>query len=114
LYSLFIAALVSMLKEELTNADGMFVLVTVASPSSVHLWCLTIRAFWNITIFPLQHANKSVPMHKSLEVQLLRALSLGSFMFEIIMICLVFIPTKGIKFSQPGCNREFGTAIPIS
>jgi hypothetical protein len=50
-------------------------------------------------------------MHKSLEVQLLRALSLGSFIFEIVMICLVFIPTKGIKFSQPGCNRRFGTEI---
>ncbi|KAJ2923408.1 hypothetical protein H1R20_g13685, partial [Candolleomyces eurysporus] len=111
LYSLFIAALVSMLKGELTNADGIFVLVTAGSPSSVYLWYLTVRSFWNTNIFPIQHADKSVPAHKSLEVQLTRALALGSFLFEIVLICLMFIPTKAIKFSQPACNRDFGTAL---
>ncbi|KAJ2914999.1 hypothetical protein MD484_g5432, partial [Candolleomyces efflorescens] len=111
LYSLFIAAVVSMSKGDLTNADGIFVLVTAASPSTLYLWYLTIRSFWNITVFPIRHADKAVPMHKSLEVQVLRVLSLGTIVFEVIMICLVFIRPKGIKFSQPGCNKKFGTEL---
>ncbi|RXW19833.1 hypothetical protein EST38_g6020 [Candolleomyces aberdarensis] len=111
LYSLYIAALVSMLKGELTNADGIFVVVTAGSPASIYLWYLTLRSFWNANVFPIQHANKSVPAHKSLEVQLTRAIVLGSFFFEIALICLMFIPSKAIKFSQPACNKEFGTAL---
>lgn len=111
LYSLFIAALVSMLKGELTNADGIFVLVTAGSPSSVYLWYLTIRSFWNAKVFPIEHADRSVPANKSLEVRLTRLLSLGSLIFEIILIVLVFTPKTGIKFSQPACNQEYGRAL---
>ncbi|RXW22633.1 hypothetical protein EST38_g3216 [Candolleomyces aberdarensis] len=111
LYSLFIAALVSLLRGELTNADGIFVLVTAASPSSLHLWYLTIRSFWNTSIFPIRPAAKSVPAHKSLEVQLTRAFALLSLIFEIILICLMFISTKRIRFSQPACSREYGKAL---
>ena len=108
LYSLFIAALVSMLKGDLTNADGIFVVVTAASPTSFYLWYLSLRSFWNINVFPIQHA--SAP-RKSLEVQLMRTLSLGSLLFEIVLVCLMFIPTKAIKFSQPACNRQYEMAL---
>ncbi|RXW22657.1 hypothetical protein EST38_g3215 [Candolleomyces aberdarensis] len=111
LYSLFIAALVSLLKGELTNADGIFVLVTAASPSSLHLWYLTIRSFWNISAFPIQRADNSAPVCKSLEVQFTRILALLSLIFEITLICLIFIPTNRIRFSQPACSREYGKGL---
>ncbi|KAJ2936263.1 hypothetical protein H1R20_g831, partial [Candolleomyces eurysporus] len=111
LYSLFIAAVVSMSKGELTNADGIFVVVAASSPSSLHLWFLTIRSFWNTSVFPIQPADKSVPAHKSLVIQLTRALALLSLIFEIILIFLILTPTKRIQFSQPACNREYGKAL---
>lgn len=109
LYSLHIASIVSMAKGELSQADSIFVLVTVASPASIYLWYLTIRSFWNITHFPIEHANKNKPMHKSMEVQVVRAISIGSLLFEIVLLCLMFIPSKAIKFSQPACNKQYGS-----
>ncbi|KAJ2929328.1 hypothetical protein H1R20_g7767, partial [Candolleomyces eurysporus] len=110
LYSLYIAALVSMLKGELTNVDGIFTVVTAGSPASIYLWYLTLRSFWNVNVFPIQHADKSVPANKSLEVQLTRAIALGSFFFEFVLIGLMFIPTA-IKFSQPKCNERYGSYL---
>ncbi|KAF5334261.1 hypothetical protein D9611_014580 [Ephemerocybe angulata] len=110
LYSLHIAALVSALKGDLSRGDGIFVIVTVASPATLYLWYYTAKSFWNANHFPIQHENKDKPANQSWEVKIARLFSLGSFLFEIAMICVLFIPNvKGVKFPQTACDKQFGT-----
>jgi hypothetical protein len=44
------------------------------------------------------------------EVGLLCMLSMA---FEIVLICLLFVPSSRIHFSQPSCNREFGKKLVL-
>ncbi|KAF6745827.1 hypothetical protein DFP72DRAFT_756251, partial [Ephemerocybe angulata] len=108
LYSLLIAAMVSVCNGELSRADGIFVIITVASPASLYLWYYSLRSIWNANYFPMQHLDREKPKGRSREVYLARVLSLGSFAFEIAMIFVLFIPNvKGIKFPQAACDQSY-------
>ncbi|KAF6753939.1 hypothetical protein DFP72DRAFT_1127682 [Ephemerocybe angulata] len=110
LYSLLIAGLVSVLKGELSRGDGIFVIVTVASPASLYLWYYSIKSIWKADDFPIEQGNKGKPANQSMEVKILRLVSLGSLVFEIAMICVLFIPkVKNIKFPQTACDMAYGT-----
>ncbi|KAF6744069.1 hypothetical protein DFP72DRAFT_764153, partial [Ephemerocybe angulata] len=110
LYSLLIAALVSVMKGELTRGDGIFVIVTVASPASIYLWYYSFKSIWNANHFPLVHENAEKPANKSWEVKIARLFSLGSLAFTVAMVCVLFIPNiKGVKFPQKACDEVFGT-----
>ncbi|KAF5313592.1 hypothetical protein D9611_010131 [Ephemerocybe angulata] len=112
LYSLLIASLVSVTKGQLSKVDGIFIAVAVASPASMHLWCLSFVSLWHPHLFPIQEAaaeNDIAHDHRALEIHAARALSVGALALEIMMICLLFIPgVKGIKFPQPVCDGYFG------
>ncbi|KAF6745318.1 hypothetical protein DFP72DRAFT_1018165 [Ephemerocybe angulata] len=110
LYSLLIAGLISMLKGELSRGDGIFVIVTVASPASLYLWYYSIKSIWKADDFPIEQGNKSKPANQSMEVKIVRLVSLGSLVFEIAMICVLFIPkVKKINFPQTACDMAYGT-----
>lgn len=111
LYSLLIAGTVSIAKHELTKADSMFVLICVASPASIYLWYLTIRSFWNTSVFPIEHSNKKKAPSQSWEVQITRLITFGSFGYTVAYLLLTFVPSKVIKFAQPACDREYGTDL---
>ncbi|TFK26967.1 hypothetical protein FA15DRAFT_702379 [Coprinopsis marcescibilis] len=106
IYSLMIAALVCLLRTELTANDGVFVLICVASPSTLYLWFLSVLSFWKPQVFPIEKENK----RKSKEVHILRILSLLSLCFEIALICLIFNPTDKVKVSQPDCTEGYATS----
>ncbi|TFK19188.1 hypothetical protein FA15DRAFT_221155 [Coprinopsis marcescibilis] len=107
IYSLMIAALVCVLKTDLTNSDGVFVLVCVASPSSIYLWFLSVASIWKPELFPVEKENKK----KSKEVHALRVASLASLGFFIALVCVMFVPSEKIKFAQEDCTKEFGTSV---
>ncbi|TFK17766.1 hypothetical protein FA15DRAFT_675841, partial [Coprinopsis marcescibilis] len=104
IYSLMIAALVCILKTELTQNDGIFILVSVASPATLYMWYLTIISCWNPERFPIEKKNKG----KSIEVHILRFVSMVSLAFEIALVCVMYVPSEAISFSQPACNKDFG------
>ncbi|KAF6764592.1 hypothetical protein DFP72DRAFT_1163498 [Ephemerocybe angulata] len=113
-YSLLIAALVSMLKGELSRADGLFVIVAVASPPSIALWYFTFKSLWIRASFPLYPYHKSLDFKShssSFEFQAARLLSFGSLIFELAMVCLLFIPdVERINFPQSVCDKQYGTS----
>ncbi|TFK17765.1 hypothetical protein FA15DRAFT_675839 [Coprinopsis marcescibilis] len=106
-YSLLIAAVICIAKSDLTQNDGIFVLVSVASPATIYLWYLSVVSLWQPHIFPVEKKDK----RKSLEIHALRVLSIGTFVFEIALICLMYVPSETISFSQPACNKEFGMVL---
>ncbi|KAG6902645.1 hypothetical protein C0995_013770 [Termitomyces sp. Mi166 len=108
IYSLLIASSASIGRSELTQNDGVFVLVTVASPASFSLWFLTLRSLWDPNSFPIRKSDTN-----STEVFLLKVLSLGSLAFETVMVCLIFISPNRLTFSQPACDRLFGDKLWI-
>lgn len=110
LYSLQIAALISIVKGELTNSDGIFVIVMIASPPSLYLWFYTIKSFIaGAHHFPIEHGNRNVPANKSMEVHVTRGVTLLALIFTVVMIALIFTPSiPGIKFPQRSCNSDFG------
>ncbi|KAF6743145.1 hypothetical protein DFP72DRAFT_1053439 [Ephemerocybe angulata] len=111
---LLIAGFVSMLKSELTRGDGIFVIVTVASPPSLYLWCYSVVSIWNANYFPIDHSTRRKPANQSLEVKVLRLVSLGGLVVELVMICLLFIPkVKHINFPQTGCDDVYGTTTVL-
>lgn len=109
LYSLMIAGTVSVAKHDLTRADAMFVLIAASSPASIYLWYLCIRSFWNADLFPIVHSNKNKTASQSYEVKITQIVALGSFAWTLALLVITFAPSKVIKFSQPGCDREYGT-----
>ncbi|KAJ3527533.1 hypothetical protein NMY22_g9754 [Coprinellus aureogranulatus] len=111
LYSLVIAGTVSIAKHELTKADGIFVLICASSPASIYLWYLSIRSFWNANLFPIVHSNKNKTASESYEVKITRIITLGTFAWVLALLIITFVPSKVIKFSQPGCNTAYGTAL---
>lgn len=112
IYSLLIAAVISMVKGELSKADGIFVVVSVASPASLYLWYYTVKSvFWGAHHFPIEHSNKNKGAHQSIEVKATQAVAALSFVFTVVMICLVFVPNiKGIKFPQKACDDAFNAS----
>ncbi|TFK18341.1 hypothetical protein FA15DRAFT_730238, partial [Coprinopsis marcescibilis] len=103
IYSLMIAVLVCMLRNELTMMDSVFVVICVVSPATLWLWGLTLASLWNPDYFPIYKEVK----RKSKEIHALRLAVIGSFVFEIVLIALVFGPHDHIfKFSQPVCYKE--------
>jgi hypothetical protein len=111
LYSLLIAGTVSVAKHDLTKADSMFVIICVASPATLYLWYLTIRSFWNASVFPIVHSNKNKTASQSWEVKITRGIVLGSLAYTIAFMVITFQPFKAIKFSQPDCDKEYGTDL---
>lgn len=111
LYSLLIAALISILATELTQSDGIFILVTVASPASIYIWVRALVSLWKPNWFlELFHKPLLKPPYvkpRVREARLLKALILASLAFEIAMICVMLIPSEHLKFSQPGCKWEY-------
>ncbi|KAJ2917890.1 hypothetical protein MD484_g2500, partial [Candolleomyces efflorescens] len=108
IYSLMIAALVSIVRGELTQNDGVFVLVAVGSPCTIYLWFSALRSL--ITYYDFLGQD-----HRSRrEVQLLKFLCMLSMAFEIVLVCLLFVPSSRIRFSQPSCNREFGKKLILN
>ncbi|KAG2009461.1 hypothetical protein CC2G_012395 [Coprinopsis cinerea AmutBmut pab1-1] len=107
IYSLLIAALISILKTSLTQNDGVFVLVSVASPATLYLWYLSIRSIWSPKWFPVDLPEK----HKSTEFQILRVLTILSLAFTIALVCLMYVPSEKINFSQPACSQVFGREL---
>jgi hypothetical protein len=108
IFSLMIAALISIIRGQLTQNDGVFVLVAVGSPCTIYLWFSTLRSLISHHHFPGQaHRNRH-------EVQLLKLLCMLSMAFEIVLICLLFVPSSRIRFSQPSCNREFGKKLVLN
>ncbi|KAG2002237.1 hypothetical protein CC2G_004443 [Coprinopsis cinerea AmutBmut pab1-1] len=114
-FSLQIAGLVSILKNNLSLTDALFVLICVASPATFYMWYLSIRSLWNPSLFPILRdpGAKPKPLSKSKEVHILRVVIFLNMAFEIALICMVFIPTRvtKLKFSQPACNQKFGTKL---
>ncbi|KAJ2930531.1 hypothetical protein H1R20_g6566, partial [Candolleomyces eurysporus] len=108
MYSLMIAALISILGGELTQNDGVFVLVAVGSPCTIYLWFSALRSLISRHDFFIKerqdHPNR-------LEVRLLKLLCVLSMGFEIALICVLFVPSSRIHFSQPSCNQEFGKRL---
>ncbi|KAG6848123.1 hypothetical protein H0H93_003225, partial [Arthromyces matolae] len=107
-YSLLLSALISLCTGQLTQNDGVFVLVTVASPASFALWGLTIWSLFDPGRFPVRKNGK-----KSKEIFLLKSALLFSLAFEIAMICIVFVPSSTFQFSQPACNQSYGDKLWI-
>ncbi|KAF6750091.1 hypothetical protein DFP72DRAFT_1013652 [Ephemerocybe angulata] len=111
LYSLLIASLVSLTRGALSKLDGIFIVVAVASPASMHLWCLSFQSLWHPRVFPIQETAETDDTHdhRPLEIHAARALSVGALALEVMIICLLFVPgIKGIKFPQPVCDENFG------
>jgi hypothetical protein len=103
-----IAALISIIRGQLTQNDGVFVLVAVGSPCTIYLWFSALRSLIRHHHFPGQdHQNRR-------EVQLLKLLYMLSMAFEIVLICLLFAPSSRIRFSQRSCNREFGKKLVLN
>ncbi|KAJ2928182.1 hypothetical protein H1R20_g8892, partial [Candolleomyces eurysporus] len=111
MYSLMIAALISITHGQLTQNDGVFVLVAVGSPCTIYLWFSTLRSLIGHHDFPIL---ESQDRRNRREVQLLKLLCLLSIAFEAVLICLVFVPSPRIHFSQPSCNREFGKKLVLN
>ncbi|KAF6743122.1 hypothetical protein DFP72DRAFT_1080799 [Ephemerocybe angulata] len=110
-YSLLIAALVSILQGELSKADGLFVIVTVASPPSIYLWCSTFASIWCLNSFPFYgEGGLGIKRRQRFELHAVRVLSFGTLAFEVVMVCLLFIPNiSRITFPQASCDRKAGT-----
>lgn len=105
IYSLLLAAIISILRTQLTLNDGVFVLVTVASPASIYLWILTLVSMWKPDWFPVR-----IP-HKPTYREVLKFFSITSLAFEIAMICVMFIPSKQLIFSQAACSKTIGRRL---
>ncbi|KAF8071462.1 hypothetical protein FPV67DRAFT_1447018 [Lyophyllum atratum] len=106
LYSLFVATMISIINHNLTQSDGVFALIMAASPASFTLWVLTFWSLWRPSRFPVQKNNP-----KSWEIRLLKVISFGSLAYWITMICVIFIPSPHITFSQPACNKDYGQKL---
>ncbi|KAF6745102.1 hypothetical protein DFP72DRAFT_1051576 [Ephemerocybe angulata] len=75
-----------------------------------NFWYYSIKSIWKVDDFPIEQGNKGKPENQSMEVKIVRLASLGSLVFEIVMICVLFIPkVKNIKFPQTACDMAYGT-----
>ena len=102
IYSLMIATLISIIRGELTQNDGIFVLVAVGSPCTIYLWFSALRSLVSHHDFSIRESQD----HRNrLEVLLLKLLCLLSIGFEVVLVCLLFVPSSRIHFSQPSCSQ---------
>ncbi|KAJ3549040.1 hypothetical protein NMY22_g1039 [Coprinellus aureogranulatus] len=104
LYSLLTAGTVSIAKQELTKADSIFVLICAASPTSIYLWYLTIRSFFDASFFPIERDNNRKTARLSWEVRITRFITLASFVYTISFLGITFVHSPKVRFSQPACN----------
>lgn len=101
IYSLLISALISMLNVGLTQNDAVFVIVATISPATVYLWITAVHALFRGFPKRIDHLNKH-------EGFFLIALSFTSFALWATILGLIIRPSHQVKFSQPGCNKDYG------
>ena len=106
-YALLISALISIVRSNLTQNDGIFVLVSIASPATLYLWNTTFFDLINLVLsweLPEWWGYK-VDKNRRLFLQFLL---IGSFLFWIIMIAIIVGSPGDIRFSQPACSKHYG------
>ncbi|KAG6919308.1 hypothetical protein DXG01_007441 [Tephrocybe rancida] len=104
-YSLLIATTLSVCFGLLTKNDEIFVLVIVASPASVALWCLTLSRR-----FPLPSPPSDTDSTKKhdWEHRALQGAAAGALVFELVMVFVTMSPKSWRVFRQPACALTGG------
>ena len=109
LYALLISTLLSLLQSNLTQNDGVFVLVAIASPVTLYLWSIFLFAFL------FRRAPSWISSNLNRTHQFFLTIStIGSFAFWLALVALVVGEPRSITFSQPACNEKFGLVRSIN
>ncbi|KAG6833636.1 hypothetical protein H0H87_004263, partial [Tephrocybe sp. NHM501043] len=120
-YSLLIATTLSVCFGLLTKNDEIFVLVIVASPASVALWCMTLARRFPLPLTenpppsPAPNSTDSeeraISMARNREIRwdwepmLLQGAAAGSLVFELVMVFVTMAPRSWRVFRQPACAQ---------
>ncbi|KAF8811257.1 terpenoid synthase [Phlegmacium glaucopus] len=102
-YSLLVAAILSIIKRQLTQNDAVFVIIAVASPGTLHLWFLS-------TIQLIRRKNLPSILSKMNQVEgiMFSILSNCLFLLWLAMFSLILLPSMQSPFRQPACHRKYG------
>jgi len=99
IFSLLISATTSIANQQLTKGDTIFVVVMVASPTSIYLWVTSLASFRKPMLFLASNIS-----FKRKEVLLLTSLCLFTLLYEIGMAVVAGVYGK---FSQAACFRGY-------
>ena len=126
IYALLISALISLLQSSLTQNDGVYVLVAVASPATLYLWaCIFFKLLlfrklpswqgygintktYKLMLFKQQKSGQGYEINIEIYKHSLQAVVIGSFFLWISMIYIIVASPGHISASQPACNKQFG------
>jgi hypothetical protein len=95
--SLHITATMALFRGQLTQNDAIFILVLVASPTTIYLWVWTFFSVLTRRLFRSSDTAKFAAF-----------LVFLTFAMEVLLVLTMYIPSKYIKFSQPACFPGYG------
>ncbi|KAF8340199.1 hypothetical protein F5887DRAFT_979168 [Amanita rubescens] len=107
IFSLLISATISLSRQQLTQNDAIFVVLMVASPTSIYLWLVFLLSFRKPALFPTWKIGSS-----SKETFLLKLLCSLTLLYEIGMAIIVFGGVLG-KFSQAACFHGYSKVAAL-
>ncbi len=107
IFSLLISATISVSRQQLTQNDAIFVVLMVASPTSIYLWLALPLSFWRPALFPTSKISSSFR-----ETFLLKSLCSLTLFYEIGMAIMVFGKVFG-KFSQAACFHGYSKSAAL-
>jgi len=126
IYALLISTLISLLKSNLTQNDGVYVLVAIASPATLYLWaCIFFKLvlfrqlpswqghgintkIYKFVLFKQLNSRQGYKINIDIYKHFLQYAIMGSFIFWIAMIYVIVASPGHISASQPACNKQFG------
>lgn len=100
--SIQITATVALLRDQLTQNDGIFIIVLVSSPTTVFLWIMALRDLVTLRIFK---TSGTVKFASTLTVLTLAA--------HCALALIMYIPSDYINFSQPACFPGYGREVLV-
>ncbi|TFK22017.1 hypothetical protein FA15DRAFT_671971 [Coprinopsis marcescibilis] len=117
IYALLLATVISVTRGDLTRSDAIFVIIAVASPASILLWTYSALSLWRGSEwFQMRLSEKAektthLTPFQNTQIRIFSMIALGSLVFEAAMAGVLFGNIDRLKFSQPGCEQQFGTKI---
>jgi len=102
IYALLISASYSISNSNLTQNDGVSVLVAVLSPATLYLWA---DIFFTLLFRQRLPSWSDYQTIKESHRHILQYMIIGSFIFWVILVGIIMGSPRGVSFSQPACRK---------